>query len=96
MKKVRETFGVSRIFSYLCTSFLIKPIITNIMTPTHTVTRRSLATHGKPYVISVNSKEATLRYCSSLGRPFELRLSRADISRAASEAFTKVVIKEKK
>lgn len=66
------------------------------MTPTHTVTRRSLETNGKPYVVVVNSKEATLHYRSSLGRPFELRLSRADISRAASKAYSKVVIKGKK
>ena len=66
------------------------------MTPTHIVTKRSLETNGKPYVVVVNSKEATLHYRSSLGRPFELRLSRADISRAASKAYSEVVIKGEK
>lgn len=66
------------------------------MTPTHTVTRRSLETNDKPYVVIVDSKEATLHYRSSLGRPFELRFLRADISRAACKAYSKVVIRGKK
>jgi hypothetical protein len=66
------------------------------MTPSHTVTRRSLETGGKPYIVIVGSKDATLRYHSSLGRPFELRFSREDISRAARKAYKDVVIKGKK
>jgi hypothetical protein len=37
--------------------------------------RRAMVTHGKSYIVSVDSNEATLHYRSSLGRPFEPHLN---------------------
>lgn len=53
--------------------------------------RRTIVTHGKSYIVSVDSNEATLHYRSSLGRPFELRFKKAAINQAANKAYAKIV-----
>lgn len=83
MKKVRETFGVSRTFDYLCTCFKQNKIL-HIMTP--------IISHRGAIV--TDRKGVSFSYRSPIGER-TVKLSHAFIAKSASEAYARVVNRKK-
>ena len=89
MEKVRETFGISRTFSYLCASFLI--IREMRVISKESVKRANAAMiNGKSRSVSIDSSNMAIRCCTIVG-DYTMVVPREKVLTEARKAFVKVV-----